>query len=969
MFDFREMQHDALRRYLTEHVDGEVRFDVAARNLYSTDASIYQIRPAGVVIPKSVDGLATAVRIALEMRVPVTARGGGTSLSGQSIGAGLIVDCSKYLNNILDIEPTARVARVQAGVVLDQFNRAAGRYGLQFGPDVATANRANIGGMIGNNSAGARSIVYGKTIDHIRKVNVILSDGSPAEFGAVGAAEWDRRAEPHTVEGGIYREVRRVVNQNRDEIAARFPKILRRVSGYNLDALAGPREGSRPGLKDLIVGSEGTLAVLTEAELNLVARPKSRGLLVPQFATLTAALDALAACLEFRPSAVELMDQMLIDLARTQRALAEVMQSIHGRPAALLMVEFSGDDDADVSARVHELQRRLAGVAGLTAAVPAIEPGVRDPLWNLRRAAMPLLYGMRGDRKPVTFVEDCAVAPPRLPEFAGRFREILKSHGTDGAFYGHASVGCLHIRPLLNLHDPIDVAKMRRITEQVTDLVLTFGGSLSGEHGDGLARSEWNQKMFGPKLYGAFQEVKRAFDPHNLFNPGKVVDAPAMTENLRYAERPPASVPVIFDYSRQEGFFRSIEMCNGAGVCRKTQGGTMCPSYRATRDERDSTRGRANALRLALVGDAPRSPLSERWVHDVMDLCLQCKACKTECPSNVDMAKLKAEFLHAYHKRNQRPLGHYLMANIHRLNPVGAKFAPLANRVANRRFVRRIMEQLCGIDRRRSLPVFHRDHFRRWFDHRSPTRQQGNGSPTRVILLDDCFTTFNEPQIGRAAVRVLEAAGVTVELAGGICCGRALISKGFLPQAKELAREAIPKLAKRVDDGTPILGLEPSCLLTLADEWPELVPGPEAQRVAAAAELADHWLARQEKAGAISFPPAKRPGKILFHGHCHQKALCGVSGSAAALRLVSGADVSVLDAGCCGMAGAFGFEKDHYDISVQIANLELLPALRQEPDATVVATGTSCRHQIHDLDGRRVLHPLEVIAEALEPPT
>ncbi|HEV3142771.1 MAG TPA: FAD-linked oxidase C-terminal domain-containing protein, partial [Gemmataceae bacterium] len=964
MLDFSDLQRDVLQKHLRNNIEGEVRFDDTSRRLYSTDASIYQIRPLGVVIPRTTRDLVTAVQVALEMRVPVTARGGGTSLSGQSIGSGLIIDCSKYLNRVLNIDSTARTVRIQPGVVLEQLNREVFRYGLQFGPDVSTISRANLGGMIGNNSAGSRSIVYGKTIDHVRRMNVVLSDGSEAEFGAVGSAEWDRRADRATLEGGIYRTVREIVNHNAEEIRGRFPRILRRVSGYNLDALLGSSgetdPARRPGLKDLIVGSEGTLAVLTEVELDLVPRPKYRGLLVPQFSSLGAALDANAACLEFRPSAVELMDQMLIDLSREQRSLNEVMKSIPGRPAALLMVEFSSDDESEVSAKVHELQRRLNGINGLLAAVPALDAAQRDPLWNLRRAAMPLLYGIRGERKPITFVEDTAVTPERLPEFINRFREILHRHGTDGAFYGHASVGCLHIRPLLNLKDPSEIAGMRQITEEITDLVLEFGGALSGEHGDGLARSEWNRKMFGPVLYEAFRQVKRAFDPRNLFNPGKIVDAPAMTENLRYSPRKPDLPPLVFDYGRQEGFFHSIELCNGSGVCRKTQGGTMCPSFRATRDERDSTRGRANALRLALVGDSPVSenggldsnienhaPLRERWLFDVMDLCLQCKACKTECPSNVDMAKLKAEFLHSYYSHRSRPFGHQLLAYVHRLYPLMSQFAPLAKLANHSRLSRWLLEKIGGIDHRRSLPDVHFHDFRRWFGKhrrksialasRNPKSEIRN--PKSVLLLDDCFTTFQEPEIGKTAVKILELAGYEVDLAGGICCGRALISKGFLTQAREMIAQALPILEQRLQDGQPLLGLEPSCLLTIADEWPELVPGPATGRVAAAAELADHWLAQQAKEGKVPIRWPRRPGKILLHGHCHQKALRGTAGSAAALRLLGGAEVTVLDSGCCGMAGSFGYEKQHFDLSVQIANLALLPALAAEPEATVVATG------------------------------
>jgi Fe-S oxidoreductase len=636
------------------------------------------------------------------------------------------------------------------------------------------------------------------------------------------------------------------------------------------------------------------------------------------------------------------------------------------------MVEFSGEE-AEVADRVERLRRRLHGADGLIAAVPALDPALRDPLWDLRRAAMPLLYGMPGDRKPITFVEDTAVAPARLPEFVARFREVLHRHGTDGAFYGHASVGCLHIRPVLNLKDAGEVARMRRITEEITDLVLEFGGALSGEHGDGLCRSEWNKKMFGPAVYEAFCRVKQAFDPQGVLNPGRVVDGPPMTDNLRYPPGyAPAEPATVFDYSRQEGFLRSIEMCNGSGVCRKAQGGAMCPSFRATRDEKDSTRGRANALRLALAGAAgpgarpdERGPqaLRQRWVQEVFDLCLMCKACKSECPSNVDVAKLKAELLQFHYAGRPRPLGHLLVAALPHLNRLGAPLALVVNWLQRRRALRWLLERLAGIDRRRSLPPLHRSHLRRWLRRHRPDPAAGRAG--KVLLLADCFTTYNEPAVGRAAVRVLERAGYAVRPADLFCCGRVLISKGFLHRAKALVQAQAPALARAVAGGTPLLGLEPSCLLTLADEWLELLPGPDTERVAAAAQLADGWLAGQVRAGRCGLTLLPREEKCVLHGHCHQKALLGVGASAPALRLVPGLEVQVLDAGCCGMAGSFGFEKGHYELSVQIANLALLPALAAAPGATVVAPGTSCRHQVHDLAGRRALHPLEVLAEQL----
>jgi Fe-S oxidoreductase len=733
-------------------------------------------------------------------------------------------------------------------------------------------------------------------------------------------------------------------------------------------------------LAHMIVGSEGTLALVTEAELDLVPRPKVRGLLVPHFASLAAAMDALPACLELGPSAVELLDHMMIALARQNLSYREQTALIRGEPAMLFMVEFSSDQPAEVDDRLQRLEKRLHGVSGVEAVIRAVEPSLREQLWNLRQAGMPLLYGMKGDRKPVTFVEDTAVAPARLAEYTSRFRDLLRRNGTDGAFYGHASVGCLHIRPLLNLKAADDVARMRHIAEQVTDLVLEFGGSLSGEHGDGLARSEWNRKMFGPVVYEAFRQVKHAFDPHNLLNPGKVVDAPAMTENLRY---PPDYRPVepatIFDYRSQEGFVRSIELCNGNGLCRKQQGGVMCPSFRATLDENDSTRGRANALRLALVGEsggqpaanalvqgaAPNRPLREKWVHDILDLCLMCKACKSECPSNVDMAKLKAEFLEFYYQDRSRPWGQGLMARIHAVNRLAAPVAPLVNWLQNNRIVRWLLEKIAGIDRRRSMPPLHANHFRRWFARRALAPSAG--SHGRVLLLDDCFNSYNEPEIGRAAVTVLERAGYSVELAGLVCCCRPLISKGFLREARDLIQKQALGLARRLNDGSPLLGLEPSCILTLADEWTELVPSPETKRIAAAAELADAWLARQMDAGNCELKLQPLTRKCVVHGHCHQKALRGMAGTAAALRLIPGLNVQVLDTGCCGMAGSFGFEREHYDLSVKIAGLSLLPALAAEPEAIVVAPGTSCRHQIKDLTDRRALHPLELLAVNSKP--
>ncbi|VTS00675.1 FAD-binding and (Fe-S)-binding domain-containing protein [Tuwongella immobilis] len=974
---------------LQRHTTAEIRWDAPTRALYATDASHYQIMPLGVVLPRHGDDLLAITQLAAEHGVALIGRGGGTSLSGQSIGAGIIVDCSKYLNRVLDFDPSSRRIRIQPGMVLDHLNASLAPHGLMFGPDVATASRATLGGMIGNNSAGSRSLIYGKTADHVTALDTILSHGIRHRFEAMTPSEWERMRAGSSPIASIYRTIQRLIRDHADEIRRRFPHILRRVSGYNLAAYVDPestsgidawRNHTPPSVPEradcslvpLLVGSEGTLVLVESADLKLVPRPKFRGLLVPHFESLTAALEAVEICLAAQPSAVELMDSMLIDLARTQRSLKRAMSSIHGHPAALLMVEWVSDDAAEIPERIGKLARILERLPGCTAVVPAIEAAEREPLWNLRSSAVPLLYGMPGDRKPVTFVEDTAVSPEKLPAFATRFRAILREHGTDGTFYGHASVGCLHIRPVLNLKDPHDRQRMRSIMTAISDLVLEFGGALSGEHGDGLVRSEWNAKMYGPTIAKAFLEIKQAFDPANRFNPGKIVNAPPMEANLRPLPGESQVEPATrFQYESQGGFFRSIEVCNGAGVCRRTQGGAMCPSYRATRDEVDSTRGRANALRLALVGDGPNSPqtppLQQRWVHEVLDLCLSCKACKAECPSNVDLTKLKAEFEHAYYQAHPRPWSHRLARSIPELHRWGAALAPITNAILRNSWLRRLFEPITGLDHRRQFPELERNHFHRWWKRRhsgGPTPASAT-STRRVMLLADCFTSFTESRIPKALVRILEAGGLQVELAPLRCCGRAMLSKGYLSETQVLIQQQLPTLLAATADGTPILGIEPSCTVALLDEWPELIPGDATARLAQSVFLADDWLSREIQAGRLRLPLRESPQTLLLHGHCHQKAMLGTTGSSDLLRLIPQTTVHTLDVGCCGMAGMFGYERNHFDLSRRIAELQLLPALRAAPEAGVAATGTSCRHQIADFGERAARHPIEWLADAL----
>ena len=962
--------HDRLLREST----AEVRFDRADRWLYATDASLYQVEPVGVVLPRTVDDLAIAIRIAAEEGVPVLPRGAATSLSGQTVGEGLILDLSKHLNRIGIVDRDRMTVKVEPGVVLDRLNAHLRPLGLMFGPDVSTSDRATIGGMIGNNSAGARSLRYGKTVDHVRSLDVVLDDGSRATFGPVAPGDLDAAcARPDRV-GRLHASVRATVDRHRSAISEHFPKILRRVSGYNLDELVPGLPVRAPGWVDdpwafnlarLIVGSEGTLAVVAGAEVKVVPIPTAQGLVILSFATIPAALDRLAEIIETGPAAVEMVDRMMLDLAASNPDYARSLSFAEGRPAAVLAAQFYADSADELADRAEDLARRFRGSPGVLGVRKSLTESAKDDFWKIRKAGVSLLMGMVGDAKPVAFVEDTAVSPDRLPAFYERFAAILARHGTVGACYGHADVGCLHIRPVINVKTEAGVDTLRSIAREVSDLVVEFGGSMSGEHGDGLARSVWNAKLFGPEVYAAFAEVKRAFDPGDRMNPGKVVASPDPGGLLRigpdYHAREPEST--VLDFSAQGGFARAVEMCSGVGACRKNGGGTMCPSYMVTLDEKDTTRARANTLRLVIDGTLPADGLASEALDESLDLCLQCKACKTECPSNVDMAKLKAEYLHQKYKNQPIPLGSLLMAHIHQLSKVGSATAPMANATLRNPAFKWLLEKVAGIDRRRTLPTFAPDNLRRWFRKHTPDVRAG--SRGSVILMDDCFTTYNNPQVGKAAVRVLEAGGYRVELAGLACCGRPAISKGLLTLGRSMARENVARLVDAARAGTPILGCEPSCLLTMVDEYRDFRLGPDADLVASAARLVDGFVADRE--AMPDLPLRAGPGKVLLHGHCQQKALVGTSGTVAALKRIDGLEVKELDSGCCGMAGSFGYELGHYEMSAALANRVLLPAARAEPEARLVAPGFSCRSQVHGIEGIDALHPIEVIAERLEP--
>jgi len=975
------LQSENLANSLKRQIAGEVFCDEYRRALYSTDASLYQIQPVAVVVPRSRDDVAACVAIAAENRVPLITRGSGTSLSGQSIGAGIVVDFSKHLNRIVELDPTMFTARVEPGVVLDALNAAAAPHGLQFGPDVATSNRANLGGMIGNNSAGARSIRHGKTVDSVIELSVLAADTTPATLCPLAPVQLHAEQARGDRWGEIYRTVAGVVAEERDEIIARFPPILRRVSGYNLDEFVPEFRGRFPAppsvemireidaqrfpgadfnLAKLIVGAEGTLACVVEALVHLVPLPARRGIVVLHFDSLEAAVAAVGPVLACRPSAAELLDGQIIRLAEKSFEYRHYLDFVVGRPESLMLVEFSGETDDEVRRGVADLADRTRGLPGLVHSLEALDRERCNHIWACRKASMPLLYRVPGVRKPIAFVEDTAVDPRRLVEFVARFREIIARAGTTGAFYGHASVGCMHIRPMLDAADAADRERIARISGEVCALVQEFHGAMSGEHGDGLARSYLNERLFGPRIYAAFKRIKAAFDPAGIFNPGKVVDGPGPLENLRQgAGYRPLEITTTLDFRREGGLLRAAEMCNGSGVCRKLRSGTMCPSFMATGDEEHSTRGRANALRLVLSGVLPPEELTGKKLFDTFDLCLQCKGCKAECPSNVDVAKLKAEFLHKYHAEHGVPLGARLMANAARLNRWGSALAPVSNWLRSVPAAAALLQRLAGIDARRPLPRFERNHFRRWFRRRTPSATARTRGP--IVLLDDCLTSYCEPQVNRAAVAVLEAAGYEVHLAGLGCCGRAAISKGLLEESQNLARRNIARLLPWAERGVPIVGCEPSCLLTLVDDYLDLVPGDESRRVAAAASLIETHLLKMQIKGTGIIKNDSRPLLFLLHGHCHQKALVGMADTVRLLTDVVGAAPTLIDSGCCGMAGSFGYE--HYDLSMKIGERVLFPAIRAAPEATIAAPGFSCRHQIEHGTGRRALHPIEIAAE------
>lgn len=958
---------ETLAEVLRRDLDGEVAFDDYSRHLFSRDASMYAIRPLGVAFPRHADDVAAAVSAAAALGVPVVPRGAGTSLAGQTIGPGLVVDLSRHLDRIHHVDPESRTALVEAGVVQDDLNGAAAAYGLMFGPDTSTGNRATIGGMVGNNSAGSGSVRYGMTIDHVRSLDVVLADGSTATLGPVDEPERSRRATRPTQEGRLYEGLPQILRTHRASIAGDYPDHWRRAGGYRLDRLGGD---ARFDLSRLVVGSEGTLAVATRAVVGLVPKPRHTVFAVGHFTSVPAAIDAVQDALSCDPSQVELIDRTILELSRRKIEYAGLGGFVQGDPHALLYVSFTGDDE-------RELDSRLDGLAALWErhshgyhTLRAVTEAQRRALLLVRTAGLGLLMAASvGTRRPVAFVEDTAVDPSRLADYTDRLRGVLDRHGLTAGFYGHASVGCLHVRPFVDLTDPEEVATMRAVAAEVKDLVAEFGGANSSEHGDGLARSEFNRTVFGADLYEAMREVKHLFDPAGTMNPGKIVDAPPMTENLRDPLLPPAPpIRTRLQFEVVGGMRAAADRCMNIGLCRKSTSGVMCPSYIATRQEEHSTRGRANALVKALSEPDPAVALGDERLHEILDLCLMCKACTSECPLGVDITTLKSEALSHRHDLHGVPLRSRLFGAIRTINRIGAATAPLSNLPGRVRPVRAVLGRALGIAPQRPLPVFRRETLTRWFARRSAAAVPGPTYGT-VTFLADSFTTFTEPHVGRAAVELLERAGWAVRLESRGCCGRASLSKGLVDDANAKAGRLARLLTTGTEAGSPIVGCEPSCMSTLRDEHLSLRPDdPLVRDVAGRVRQVEELLTEAIDDGRLplradSWLAGRR---IVYQGHCHQRADVGTTATVALLSRIPGVQVVELDAGCCGMAGSFGFESEHYDVSMAVGGDRLFPAIESEPaDTVVAASGVSCRAQIVHGTGRTARHPVELVRSVL----
>ena len=1000
---------------LAARVDGEVRMDSYSRSLYATDASPYEVTPIGVVFPRSGGDVAAVMDYCGEREIPVLPRGGGTSLAGQTVNRAVVLDFSRHMNDVIDVDPDARTATVQSGTILGTLNERLAPHGLKFAPDPAWGDKSAIGGAIGNNSTGAHSLQYGKTDAYVEECEVVLADGTVTRFGDIEVSELEDRGDPDgDLEARIYAEVARILEEDADAIDEAYPDLKRNVSGYNLDRLVAEARGERlPGgeatgeagrinLARLLAGSEGTLAIVTEATVSLEPIPETKSVALLCYRDLHDAMADVAPILDHDPAAVEVLDDVLLDLARGTAEFGPVAARLPEGTNATLLVEFYAEDDAERRAKVAGLLAdrcptvkpvasppggapEYSAAATAIDALEAYERADRTSLWKLRKSGLPILLSRTTDEKHISFIEDTAVPPDRLPEFVEAFESILESYDTYATFYAHAGPGVLHVRPLVNTKTEFGLDQLHGIADEVTDLVVEMGGAVSGEHGDGRARTMWNRKLYGERVWETFLGLKTAFDPEWLLNPGQVcgLDAadipdggPArgatveLREDLRFDpdyEFESGFRPELA-WENDNGFQGMVELCHGCGGCRgeqSTTGGVMCPTFRASREEITSTRGRANALRRAMSGELPsEEAFSDEFVREVMDLCIGCKGCAVDCPSEVDMAKLKAEVTHEYHRRNGASVRDHLFARVHELSKWGSRLAPLSNALPRIPGSRWVLERTVGIAADRPLPTFHRRTFRTWFEDR-PRRVASPDWGRKAILYPDTFTNYSNPDAGRAAVRVLEAAGVRLAVPPALGdTGRPAFSKGFLDLARDRARENVRTLAPLVEDGWDVVVIEPSDAVMLQSDYRDLFPGEETDRLADATYAVCEYLDRFDLDREVAVEPAA-PTALTYHGHCHQKA-GKADGHAVAVLRRAGYEVDRLDSGCCGMAGSFGYEAEHASMSDAIASV-LFEQVSESAGERVVAPGASCRTQLETRPtGDSPPTPIEVLAEGLE---
>lgn len=968
-------------RQLHEELDGDCYFDNLQRAIYATDASVYKAWPIAVTRPKHKADIQKILAFAKKHNTSIIPRSGGTSLAGQCVGEGMVMDVSKYMNRIITLNAAEGWVLVEPGVIRDELNAFLKPHGLFFGPNTSTANRCMIGGMVGNNSCGTTSIVYGSTRDHVLELETILSDGSEAIFGSISPEVFAAKIHQNDLEGSIYRHLSEQLSQAdvQQEIISQFPKagIHRRNTGYAVDILLNHQPFDEKGpdfnLCKLLCGSEGTLAITTAIKLHVNhLPPPAEVVLCAHFETIRECMQAVLVAMKHQPSLCELMDRIILNCTKDNIEQQKNRFFVEGDPEGILMVEFRGQTNAEARARADQLVEALQK-AQLGYAYPLVFAPQSKRVWELRNASLGLLANIPGDEKAVACIEDTAVEIQDLPDYIDEFSAMMDAFGQEAVYYAHAGAGELHLRPILNLKKATDQQRFYEISLATAKLVKKYKGSLSGEHGDGRVRAPFIPLMIGDKNYALLQSIKQTWDPHNLLNPGKIVDVPPMNTQLRYQpDQTTREIDTVFDFSHTQGLLRAVEKCNGSGDCRKLSfaGGTMCPSYMATRNEKDTTRGRANILREFLTMSPKGNPFDHPEIKEAMDLCLSCKGCTAECPSNVDMSTLKAEFLYHYQKANGVPFRSKAFASIGRLNALGSALPGLSNFVLSNRLTGGILKKLLGIAPQRHLPQIHQTSLRTWFKKNHSHLKPSSPIKGKVWLFCDEFTNYNDTPVGIKAIRLLTALGYEVQMAEHAESGRAQLSKGLLRQAQQMAQENVAAFVEKASAEQPLLGIEPSAILGFRDEYSKLV-GPKQQE--AAKTLARHtflleeFLYREAQEGRIEPTQFTDVAKTIYlHGHCHQKALSELGQAAFLLSLPANYSVEVIPSGCCGMAGSFGYEKEHYELSMEIGELVLFPTVRKAPDdALIAAAGTSCRHQIADGTGRKALHPVEVLFDAL----